>query len=844
LRFGLGGRLALGLAAVGAVVLGGHFLTGRATHQAEEAVRDMQREYEPLARRAGTIIERLAAYDRNTAELLKSAGAGGQTDASTAESQLTTAVASYFGSLDPVEAAKGTALRQAITSHISHGRELSAHATERTSWVERRHALLQAIHRRIASAGGTGLSIGDGEVFARRSLSELVTAIGTLRAMPDTGDAAARAERDFASAMTRNNPELTRSPGPAWLELVREDLRDAVRLRGEIERFDATSNGSRREFLEESAALIVAVQTELQVPARAALAAASERAAVAAATAQRTLTATGIAVVAVVLLVSIALSFSIALPVRRLTAATRRLAAGHRDARAPRGGSAEVDELAESFNTMADEISAVETELRKQQAQLEQHVLARTRQLHHLAHHDPLTQLPNRRRLSAELGGALARATRSQRRFAVLFVDLDNFKSINDTLGHTFGDRVLQAIGARLREAIGPQAFIARVGGDEFTVLLEDAQSTEAVRARAGALIESLQHPLSVDGRVLSTSASIGASLYPDHARDADALLRAADVALFRAKDLGRNRFALYSRELYDAAAHHFRLEQALRRAVESGDLSLLYQPQVALDTLEPAGVEALLRWRKPDGHMAAAGEFIHIAEKTGLMRELTPWVLRSATSTATAWRALGWQQASVAINVSAPQFFEADFVDHVADALRVTQLPANALELELTETVMQTGAATVAALKRLRELGVAIALDDFGTGYSSLTSLERLPITRVKLDRTLVESIDTSARSAAIVRSVVALCHGLGLQVVAEGVERPGQLEFLAQCGPVTVQGFLLAHPVDVESAPRQAQLAAERARTVLRDFATGPSSDQGALVFVGANPRRQTPR
>jgi diguanylate cyclase (GGDEF)-like protein len=843
-RLGLGSRLALGLAAVGAVVLGGHVLTSRATRQAEEAVRDMQGRYEPLARRASTIIEKIAAYDRHTAELLKSAGTADRTDTPQAEAQLAAAVAAYFQSVDATERAKGATVRQGIATHIAHGRELGEHAGQRALWIERRHALLQAIYRRIASAGGSGLSIGDGEVLARRSLSELVTAIGALRASPDIGEAAVHAERDFASALARNEGELARSPGLAWLELVRDDLRDAIRLRGDIERFDTLSSGSRREFLEESAAVIVAVQTELQEPARAALAAASQRAAVAAASAQTTLTTTGVAVVAVMLLVSVALSFSITVPVRRLTAATRRLASGQRDVRAPRGGSAEVDELAESFNTMADEIGAVETELRKQQAQLEQHVVARTRQLHHLAHHDPLTQLPNRRRLSSELSEVLERATSAQRRFAVLFVDLDNFKSINDTLGHTFGDRVLQAIGTRLREAIGPRAFIARVGGDEFTVLLEDAQSAEAVRARAAALIESLQHPLAVDGRVLSTSASIGASLFPDHAQDADALLRAADVALFRAKDLGRNRFALYSRELYDAAAHHFRLEQALRRAVESGDLSLLYQPQVSLDTLEPAGVEALLRWRKPDGQMAAAGEFIHIAEKTGLMRELTPWVLRSATSTATAWRALGWEHASVAINVSAPQFFEADFVDHVAEALRVTQLPASALELELTETVMQTGAATVAALKRLRELGVAIALDDFGTGYSSLTSLERLPITRVKLDRTLIEGIDASPRSAAIVRSVVALCHGLGLQVVAEGIERPGQLEFLAQCGPVTVQGFLLAHPVDVESAPRQAQLAAARARAVLRDFATGQSSEQGSLVFVGAGSRRHTPR
>jgi EAL domain-containing protein (putative c-di-GMP-specific phosphodiesterase class I) len=332
--------------------------------------------------------------------------------------------------------------------------------------------------------------------------------------------------------------------------------------------------------------------------------------------------------------------------------------------------------------------------------------------------------------------------------------------------------------------------------------------------------------------------------MYPDHAQDADALLRAADVALFRAKDLGRNRFALYTPELYDAAAYRFRVEQALRRAVDAGDLLLMYQPQVSLHTLECVGVEALLRWRKPDGRVATAAEFIHIAEKSGLMRDLTSWVLRSATSTVTAWRAMGWHRACVAINVSAPQFFETDFVEHVIEALRVTGLPPSALELELTETVMQTGAATVDALKRLREIGVSIALDDFGIGYSSLTSLEQLPITRVKLDRTLVEGIDVNPRSAAIARSVIALCHGLGLQVVAEGVERPGQLTFLSQCGPVTVQGFLLAHPVEMEAVPKAAETAAARARALLHQSSGAVSAEHSSLVFVGATPRRITPR
>jgi diguanylate cyclase (GGDEF)-like protein len=394
---------------------------------------------------------------------------------------------------------------------------------------------------------------------------------------------------------------------------------------------------------------------------------------------------------------------------------------------------------------------------------------------------------------------------------------MDNFKSLNDTLGHNFGDRVLQGIAQRLQAAAGPNSLVARLGGDEFTLLIEELRTVEEVERRAGELVATLQQPLTIEGRSLATTASVGASLFPDHADDPEGLLRAADVALFRAKELGRNRFALYRAALYDAAAQRFRLEQALRHAVEAGELLLMFQPEVTLGGCEVTALEALLRWRKPGGRIATATEFIHIAEKSGLIHELTGWVLRSATTTVAAWRAAGWHDARVAINVSPPQFFESDFVSHIVRELETAGLPASALELELTETVLQTGSATIEALRRLRDLGISIALDDFGIGYSSLTSLEQLPINRVKLDRMLVEGVDSNPRSAAIVRSIVTLCHGLGLQVVAEGVERPTQLEFLAHCGPLAVQGYLLAHPVEAAAAPEEAKAAAARARTLL---------------------------
>jgi diguanylate cyclase (GGDEF)-like protein len=550
---------------------------------------------------------------------------------------------------------------------------------------------------------------------------------------------------------------------------------------------------------------------------------------------------TGVLVVALMLLISVLLWVSISVPVRRLTAATRLLAGGDRAARAPRGGSAEIDELAESFNTMADRIVAAETKLRAHQAELERHVAERTRQLHHLAHHDPLTQLPNRRHLSAYLAEALTRAGQ-QRRLALLFVDVDNFKSINDTLGHSYGDRVLQRIAVRLNGATrGAASLLARLGGDEFTVLLENINSDAEVQQCAEQVVATLQQPLAIDGRELTITASLGASIYPDHATDAEGLLRAADVALFRAKELGRNRAALYSPALYDAAAQRFRLEQALRGAVDNGDLILMYQPEVALLGFEANVVEALLRWRKADGRIAPAQEFIHVAEKTGIIHELTDWVLRSAAAAAAQWRAQGWTQACVAVNVSPAQFFEVDFVEHIEATLAATGLPPGALELEITETVIQTGSATVDSLRRLRALGVSIALDDFGIGYSSLTSLEQLPITRVKLDRQLVAGIDGNSRSAAIVRSIVALCQGLGLQVVAEGVERAAQLDFLARCGPVGVQGFLLARPVEAALAHPEAQAAAARARQAVAATRAQQADGSESLVFLGAAARRR---
>jgi diguanylate cyclase (GGDEF)-like protein len=836
-RFGIGTRLTLGLAAVAAVVVIAHVLATRTTRAAVEAVRNMRTVHEPLAHRASAILEKLSAYDRAVSDDLQSDNSGDLLALTSAGDALQNAVERYFDAAPPSTLTLATRqLRTDLIAHIQNGRQLALDSAQRAQWREQHWEALDRVYQLVATAGGTGLTI-HGQVIARPSLAALETAIDAVRYSYDAPAAVAARERTFERVLRAHAAELARSPGRAWMEVVQSDFARAVRLRRDIERLDAADATARAALLKESGTLTRQVQSELQAPARLGLLDAARHAAISAEAAEHTVTVSGVATLAVMVIVSALLVLSISLPVRRLTAATRLLASGDRGARAPRGGSAEVDELAASFNTMADQISQAEAELRAHQAELEQHVADRTRQLHHLAHHDPLTQLPNRRQLAVRLAGALTRARQTGRRVALLFVDMDNFKSVNDTLGHNFGDQVLKGIAERLQAAAGANSLVARLGGDEFTLLIEDLRTVEEVERRAAALVGTLQQPLTIEGRALATSASVGASLFPDHADDPEGLLRAADVALFRAKELGRNRFALYRAALYDAAAQRFRLEQALRQAVEAGELLLMFQPEVTLGTCEVTSLEALLRWRKPGGRIATATEFIHIAEKSGLIHELTGWVLRSATSTAAAWRAGGWPQARVAINVSPPQFFESDFVAQIVRSLESAGLPASALELELTETVLQTGSTTIESLRQLRELGVSIALDDFGIGYSSLTSLEQLPINRVKLDRMLIEGVDCNPRSAAIVRSIVALCHGLGLQVVAEGVERPAQLEFLAHCGPMAVQGYLLGHPVEASAAAEEARAAGARARTLLHAVPSPP------LRLVGSSRKRGQP-
>jgi diguanylate cyclase (GGDEF)-like protein len=533
-----------------------------------------------------------------------------------------------------------------------------------------------------------------------------------------------------------------------------------------------------------------------------------------------------------VLLLLVCISFatvlSIVRPVRRLLNATARLAKGDSAIRVTRGGIKELDTLAVAFNAMADQLAAAQAANREYQQGLEVKVAERTYQLQELAEHDPLTGLPNRREFFVLLNGAIERARAESHIVGVFFLDIDNFKYINDSMGHAFGDRVLVSLAQRLQDNTRAFGFCARLGGDEFTIVYERAQSLEDIWAAGLAVVQAFQTPLAVDGRELIVSVSVGASVFPDHEQDAEALLRAADAALFRAKALGRSQLSMFTRELLEAASAKFTTEQGLRRAIERGEFELVFQPEVSVETLETALVEALIRWRMPDGSYATPGQFLSIAEESGLIMEISDWVLRSAIETAAHWHHGAWPEARVAINVSPRQLIDQRFVERLRELLREYRLPPRCIEIELTETVLQTGAATIETLKCLRAHGVAIALDDFGTGYSSLASLEQLPLTRIKLDRSLIAGIDSSPRSAAIARAIIGLCHGLGLEVTAEGVERREQFALLLGHRAMYLQGYLLAHPVSRdELLPVMADLSRRAEELLLTVRSSGSATN-----------------
>jgi len=414
-----------------------------------------------------------------------------------------------------------------------------------------------------------------------------------------------------------------------------------------------------------------------------------------------------------------------------------------------------------------------------------------------LARYDGLTGLPNRGMFMDQLDSTLATARSAGTSFAVLFIDLDRFKSVNDTLGHEAGDELLKVMSRRLSGLLRGSDMVARLGGDEFVVLIESCVDPAALSKVASRLLTELNEPLPLCGRTVQVSGSVGLALYPQDGQDAAHLLKNADTAMYLAKARGKNNFQFFTAELAHRAARFFSLEGDLRQAIERGELYLHYQPKYSTTTSALCGMEALIRWNHPQRGQVSPSEFIPLAEESGLIVPIGRWVMETACSQLRSWRDAGLEPPRCAINLSARQFACQRLVEDLHDALAVNALESSAIELELTESVLMADPDRAqATLHRLQALGVRVAIDDFGTGYSSLAYLKRFPAQTLKLDRSFVSGLPSNRDDIAITRAVIAVAHSLGLDVVAEGVETPAQLELLRALGCEQVQGFLLGHP------------------------------------------------
>jgi diguanylate cyclase (GGDEF)-like protein/PAS domain S-box-containing protein len=416
-----------------------------------------------------------------------------------------------------------------------------------------------------------------------------------------------------------------------------------------------------------------------------------------------------------------------------------------------------------------------------------------------MARYDSLTGLPNRNLFLSELDRAIARSKRHGNEFGLCFIDLDRFKTVNDTLGHEAGDELLKTTAARLRSAVRENDLVARLGGDEFVVLLESSVSVGDLNAVAQKLLTALGEPVDISGNTFLVTGSIGIALYPGDGEDCVTLLRRADAAMYLAKEKGKNNVQFYTAELADLAAQQFEMESALRLALTRDEFVLHFQPKIDIPSGALLGVEALLRWLHPQRGMVAPMDFIPLAEERGLIVPIGRWVMRAACRQIRDWRAAGLNAPAVAVNLSARQFASDSLLTDLTDALSEFGVPASDLEVELTESVLMTDPQRAKrVLNSLHALGIRISIDDFGTGYSSLSYLKRFPAQTVKIDRSFISGLPTDKDDAAITEAVISMAHSLGLNVVAEGVETQDQLATLRRLGCDEAQGFLMARPMN----------------------------------------------
>jgi diguanylate cyclase (GGDEF)-like protein/PAS domain S-box-containing protein len=428
---------------------------------------------------------------------------------------------------------------------------------------------------------------------------------------------------------------------------------------------------------------------------------------------------------------------------------------------------------------------------------------ATEKQLEYQAYYDALTGLPNRLLFRDRVVNAIAQAQRNRRGVAVMYLDLDHFKLVNDGLGHSLGDALLSEVAARLQSCVRASDTISRLGGDEFTILLIDTSSSEAIAGVARKILQSFAHPFRVEGHELFVTASIGISIFPGDGEEVETLLKCADSAMYRAKELGRNQAQMFTASMNERYGRRLALEQSLHHALERDELVVHYQPIFDRNRKKIVSLEALVRWDHPERGLVQPAEFIALAEETGLIVPIGEWVLRRVCHDSRSWRAAGLPPMRVGVNIAAPQFQQLSFALVVGSILREYACDPALLELEITETVaVQNIETTTTAMRELKELGIRIAIDDFGTGQSSLVYLKRFPIDTVKIDRAFVRDVTTDESAAAIVSYVINLAHSLRLAVVAEGVETEEQWSFLKLNACDQMQGFLFSQPLPADEA------------------------------------------
>ncbi len=503
-------------------------------------------------------------------------------------------------------------------------------------------------------------------------------------------------------------------------------------------------------------------------------------------------------------LIGVFFSRTLSGPLIKLRNATGRIAQGDLDYRVEVRSRDEVGDLAASFNKMVGDLQQRTAELGKSNEALQTEVVERKRAeeaITYQAYHDVLTGLANRMLFMDRLNLELAQARRRNAKLAVFFLDLDRFKSINDTLGHDVGDALLREAASRLKREIRKSDTIARIGGDEFNILLTDLARPEDIADVAGKILEPFGRPFSLGGHTLHVTMSIGISIFPNDGEYAELLLKNADIALYHVKEQGGDNFQFYDPAMNTSTVERIILENSLRRTLERGELVVHYQPQIDVRTGKIICAEALVRWQHPELGMLLPERFIPLAEEIGFITTLDEWVLRTVCGQIRVWQAAGPPYLCYTVNVSARQFQSADLVAKISNILRETGTPAYCLDLEITESMaMSSIERTAGQLRELANMGVHVSIDDFGTGYSSLNHLKRLPIQRLKIDKSFIHDIATDADDRAIIDAVTAMAHTMKMKVIAEGVETEEQMEFIRSTDCDEVQGFLFSEALPAE--------------------------------------------